>query len=248
MTYITASIAKTRIFARLEQALNAASMGELEGYLAALGDGATLVDLLEAQWRTGHPQSLSRADQVHVVSHAFPRKGNGWWGPDALAIATEGLAQALLRMIAASDGHSRKWARRIECLWVAAGTHHFHVSITDSPQQITLAFMTPPKGDQVAEYALYQQVRKLADAQLPGPRDKRRIVPKNLTRLENIWTVGETRWVAVSGVGENGKPLPVAEVQRNLTKGKGVVVTRQLCEAFEDRSSTRNKLKARKKG
>jgi hypothetical protein len=232
----SAIAAKTRIFAWLEQALNAASLEELVRYLDLLKGGGLLGDLLKAQWDSGHPLfKLSRADQGHLLNHVFNRNGQGWWGSDVEAIATESLAQALTRMLFDGEGGPRRWVKRIDCWWMLAGTHHFHGMITESMQQITMLWMTPPKGDQKLQYEQYKQQLELACRTLKRPVDPGFLVPDNYTRSENIWIVSAERWALTHGVDAKGKPRRCADDVRLQSKVRGVKVTRQLCEDFKNR-------------
>jgi hypothetical protein len=245
MTDPSASICKTRIFDRFEQALNTASMTELASYRTALREGALLGDLLLAQWRSGHSLSVSRSDQRHLLNHAFNRNGQGWWGPDVEAIAGEGVAQAITRMLFTADGAPRKEAKRIDCWWMLPGTHHFSNLITESAQQISYLWMTPAKGDQPAEYTLYRKQLELAEGLLKRPRNPEFVVPDNLTRKENCWVVSASRWSLTHGVDDKGKPRACAEVVPLLTPKRGVVtVTRPFCEAFRDRFPQTERRKA----
>jgi hypothetical protein len=234
MTYPSAALVRTRVFDRLEQALNSASIAELTAFLDGLRGGMRLGDLLQAQWQAGNAFTLSRSDQNHLMNHVFGRKSRGWWGRDVEAIAGEGLAQVLSRMLFDLDGQPRRSAKRVACYWFLPGALHFYNTITESDQQITYTWVTPPKGDQPAAYAWYREQVELAD-KTKVSRESLPPVPDNLTRKENIWIVSATRFANTRGVDSKGKPRALAEIERRLTRGADVTVARPLCEDYRDR-------------
>jgi hypothetical protein len=210
--------------------------------------------LLQAVWQSGHPLTLSKADQGHLMNHVFNRNGKGWWGAEVEAVTTEALAQALTRMLfdapaanqgmaarsartgrARSRGTPRAWPKRIDWWWALPSTHYFHTVITESDQQITVTFMTPPKGDQLPAYDLYRKQYELAKTILKRPLDPTFVVPDNFTRLENCWMISAERWALTHGVDQKGKPRRCAEVVAPLSGLGGVTVTRSLCEDYKDR-------------
>jgi hypothetical protein len=106
----------------------------------------------------------------------------------------------------------------------------------ESEHQITYLWMTPPKGDQRAEYGVYKKQLALAEEAFKRPRNPEFIVPDNLTRKENTWVVSASRWALTHGVDAKGKPRACADVVPLLTPKRGVVtVTRPFCETFRDR-------------
>jgi hypothetical protein len=231
-------VARTRIFDRFNQALNNASLEELVAWRDALRGGATIVDLLQAAWKAGDTMSVGRADQKHLLQHVYGRgKGGGWWGREVEAIATEGLAQTITRMLFDPDGQPRKWAKRVDGSWMLGYTHHFHVVVQESEQQVTMTWVTPPKGDHPSDYARYLAALEDACENLSRPRDPDLRVASNFTRLEDIWVITDKRWALTHGVDKRtGRWRPVAKVERNVSKTRGqVVVARQLCEDYKDR-------------
>ena len=228
------SICKTRIFERFEQALNTASMTELAAYRTALREGIPLGDLLLAQWRSGHSLSVSRADQKHLLNHAFNRNGQGWWGADVEAIAGEGVAQAITRMLFTADGAPRTQAKRIDCWWMLPSTHHFSNVITESAQQITYLWVLRPRA--ISARSTRLPAARAGRGHARAPAQLQFVVPDNFTRKENCWVVSASRWSLTHGVDAAGKPRACAEVIPLLASQRGVVtVTRPFCEAFRDR-------------
>jgi hypothetical protein len=242
-----AIVAKTRIFARLEQLLNSSSLDQLSALLDQLGQGRPIGDLLLELWDSGHALTLSKQDQTHLLNHAFGRNGKGWWGNDLEAIASEALAQALTRMLyepsteasvkraAKSSGAPRVAPKAIDCWWMLPSTHFVHSVITESAHQITWTWVTPPRGDRDTEYGLYKKQLDVAETTLKRPFDPTFFVPDNYTRLENIWIVSGTRWALTHGTNAKGARTPCAVATAPITRLDGVSVTRSLCEDYQDR-------------
>ena len=231
---MTAIIAygQTRLCARLEQGLNTASMYELTLLVNSLTSGVTFIQMLEAQWKLGQRTVSGKADQKHLSLHVFGGKQEPWWGADTDLIATEGLVQTVMRMIYDLEGKPRSAAKRVSIMWALGGADHFHVVTSESTQQVSMLWVTPPKPDQPLAFEAYKQ-RVASGASRLNPKDL--TIPDNFTRPENIWVSSGAGWALTHGVDASGKKRAAAIVHKPLTKQKGVVVTQALCEAYNDR-------------
>lgn len=226
MPAIYCRITKTHVQSAIDQVLNNASMQELRLWLTALEGGALLGDLISQE--VGGVK-LDERVLNHVLRDIYDRTGKGWWGPGVEQVATEGIAQALLRMMYHPDGSPRRTAKRLDSYWLCPGAYHYFNAITESEWQITLLAVTPPTPEQGGEWKAFRRTLKK-----PMDRGIPRSVPDDLRREENVWIVSSTRDALLEGRNGRGKAVPVARAEPSVTPHAGVTVARALCEDYHD--------------
>jgi hypothetical protein len=243
---------KTRLMTRLERGLNNASVRELSILRGALAGGTSFIQVMEAEWRLGQRTVSGQTDQNHLTQHVFGGKDGPWWGADVDAVATEGVAQTVTRMLYDLSDQPRATAKRVDMWWLQGGADHFHIVVMESDQQITMTWVTPPKPDHAREFAAYKARIAALGARFSHAFDANLQVPANFTRPENAWTIAAKAWTRTHGCDGRGGRRPAVLTCKTLAKARNVAVTRALCEAFTDRfpqeAKKRRGKSARKQG